>query len=63
MWPMCRAGMAGHGPDHYPAIYGGLRKEGYRGWMAMEFLPTDDAAAELRKATAETVVPAKRILN
>jgi hydroxypyruvate isomerase len=48
---------------YYPAIYGGLRKEGYRGWMAMEFLPTDDAAAELRKATAETVVPAKRILN
>jgi hypothetical protein len=31
--------------------------------MAMEFLPTDDAAAELREAAAETVVPAKRILN
>jgi hypothetical protein len=46
-----------------PAIYRGLRREGYRGWMAMEFLPTGDAAAELRKAAAETVVPAKRILK
>jgi hydroxypyruvate isomerase len=53
----------GTGVIDYPAIYRGLRREGYRGWMAMEFLPTGDAAAELRKAAAETVVPAKRILN
>jgi Xylose isomerase-like TIM barrel len=50
-----------HAPDtgviDYPAIYRGLRREGYRGWMAMEFLPTGDAAAELRKAAAETAVP------
>jgi hydroxypyruvate isomerase len=45
----------GTGVIDYPAIYRGLRREGYRGWMAMEFLPTDDAAAELRKAAAETV--------
>jgi hydroxypyruvate isomerase len=53
----------GTGVIDYPAIYRGLRREGYRGWMAMEFLPTDDAAAELRKAAAETVVPGKRVLN
>jgi hypothetical protein len=29
----------------------------------VEFLPRCDAAVELRKAAAETVVPAKRILN
>jgi hydroxypyruvate isomerase len=45
----------GTGVIDYPAIYRGLRREGYRGWMAMEFLPNGDAAAELRKAAAETV--------
>jgi hydroxypyruvate isomerase len=47
----------GTGVIDYLAIYRGLRREGYRGWMAMEFLPTGDAAAELRKAAAETAVP------
>jgi hydroxypyruvate isomerase len=45
----------GTGVIDYAAIYRGLRKDGYRGWMAMEFLPTGDAANELRKAAAETV--------
>jgi hypothetical protein len=31
--------------------------------MAMEFLPTGDVTAELRKAAAETDVSAKRVLN
>jgi hydroxypyruvate isomerase len=44
----------GTGVIDYAAIYRGLRREGYRGWMAMEFLPTGDAAAELHKAAAET---------
>jgi hydroxypyruvate isomerase len=51
-----------HGPGtgviDYAAIYRGLRKDGYHGWMAMEFMPTGDAADELRKAAAETVVSA-----
>ena len=48
----------GTGMIDYAAIYRGLRNDGYQGWMAMEFLPTGDAAAELRKAAAETVVSA-----
>jgi hydroxypyruvate isomerase len=48
----------GTGVIDYAAIYRGLRKDGYHGWMAMEFLPTGDAADELRKAAAETVVAA-----
>ncbi|MFL6429763.1 MAG: TIM barrel protein [Acidobacteriaceae bacterium] len=44
----------GTGVIDYAAIYRGLRRDGYRGWMAMEFLPNGDAAAELRKAAAET---------
>jgi hypothetical protein len=44
----------------YSAIYRGLRREDYSGWMAMEFLPTGDVAAELGKAAAETVLPANR---
>ena len=31
-----------------------------RGWMAMEFLPSADAATELKKAAAETIVSAAR---
>jgi len=48
----------GTGVIDYAAIYRGLRKDGYSGWMAMEFLPTGDAADELRKAAAETAVSA-----
>jgi hydroxypyruvate isomerase len=44
----------GTGVIDYAAIYRGLRKEGYRGWMAMEFLPVGDAKAELQLAAAET---------
>jgi hydroxypyruvate isomerase len=51
----------GTGVIDYAAIYRGLRKDGYHGWMAMEFLPTGDAAAELRKAAAETLVSAARV--
>lgn len=45
----------GTGEIDYAAIYRGLRKDGYGGWMAMEFLPTGDAADELRKAATRTV--------
>ena len=51
----------GTGVIDYAAIYRGLRKDGYHGWMAMEFLPTGDAAAELKKAAAETVAPAAHV--
>jgi len=44
----------GTGVIDYAAIYRGLRKEGYRGWLAMEFLPVGDAKAELQRAVAET---------
>ena len=47
-----------HAPDtgviDYAATYRGLRKEGYRGWLAMEFLPVGDAKAKLQRAAAET---------
>jgi hydroxypyruvate isomerase len=46
----------GTGRIDYPAIYRALRQTGYRGWMAMEFLPTGDAGEELRKAAAGTAV-------
>jgi hydroxypyruvate isomerase len=46
-----------HAPEtgviDYAAIYRELRKEGYRGWMAMEFLPTGDAKTELQQAAAK----------
>ena len=48
----------GTGVINYPDIYRELRKEGYPGWMAMEFMPTGDASAELKKAAAETNVSA-----
>jgi hydroxypyruvate isomerase len=48
----------GTGVINYPDIYRELHKEGYSGWMAMEFLPTGDAATELKKAAAETNVSA-----
>jgi hydroxypyruvate isomerase len=53
----------GSGMIDYAAIYRELSRQGYRGWMAMEFLPTGDVTAELRKAAAETDVSAKRTLN
>jgi hydroxypyruvate isomerase len=53
----------GTGVIDYAAIYRGLRKEGYRGWMAMEFLPTGDAAEELHKAAAETAEYTKPTAN
>jgi hydroxypyruvate isomerase len=34
----------GTGIMDYAAIYRELRKQGYRGWVAMEFLPIGDAA-------------------
>jgi hydroxypyruvate isomerase len=49
----------GTGTIDYPAIYRALHKDGYRGWMAMEFFPTGDAAAELKKA-AEAAISAAR---
>jgi hydroxypyruvate isomerase len=49
----------GTGSIDYPAIYRALHKDGYRGWMAMEFFPTGDAAAELKKA-AEAAISAAR---
>jgi hydroxypyruvate isomerase len=43
----------GTGTMDYAAIYRELRKQGYRGWVAMEFLPIGDAASELRRAASE----------
>jgi hydroxypyruvate isomerase len=43
----------GTGTIDFAVIYRELRKQGYRGWLAMEFLPLGDAASELRKAAAE----------
>ncbi|HEX6772262.1 MAG TPA: TIM barrel protein, partial [Acidobacteriaceae bacterium] len=51
----------GTGIISYPDIYRELHKEGYRGWMAMEFLPTADASAELKKAAAETNISATKL--
>ena len=51
----------GTGTIDYPAIYRALHKDGYSGWMAMEFMPTGDATAELKKAAAETVASAGRV--
>ena len=51
----------GSGIIKYPDIYRELHKEGYRGWMAMEFLPTGDASAELKKAAAETDISATSV--
>jgi hydroxypyruvate isomerase len=46
-----------HAPDigeiRYSDIYSALQKEGYRGWMAMEFLPVGDAKTELQQAAAK----------
>jgi len=41
------------GEIRYPDIYATLRKEGYDGWLAMEFLPVGDAKAELQQAAAK----------
>jgi hydroxypyruvate isomerase len=43
------------GEIRYSDIYAALRKEGYRGWMAMEFLPVGDAKTELQQAEAKIV--------
>ena len=43
------------GEIRYSDIYSALRKEGYRGWMAMEFLPVGDAKTELQQAEAKVV--------
>lgn len=51
----------GTGTIDYAAIYRALHKDGYRGWMAMEFMPTGDAATELKKAAAETIASAARV--
>jgi len=51
----------GTGTIDYPALYRALAQDGYHGWMAMEFLPTADAATELKKAAAETIVPAAHV--
>ncbi len=51
----------GTGTIDYPAIYRALHQDGYSGWMAMEFMPTGDATAELKKAAAETVASAARV--
>jgi hydroxypyruvate isomerase len=42
-----------NGNINYLSIYGGLKKYGYRGWMAMEFLPIGDAKTELKDAISE----------
>jgi hydroxypyruvate isomerase len=44
----------GTGIIDYSAIYHALQRDGYRGWVAMEFLPVGDATMELRKAAEET---------
>lgn len=48
----------GTGIINFRDIYRELHKQGYRGWMAMEFLPTGNASAELKKAAAETNISA-----
>lgn len=43
-----------HAPSNgnikYLELYSGLRKMGYHGWMAMEFMPVGNAKAELEEA-------------
>lgn len=51
----------GTGTIDYAALYRALRQYGYHDWMAMEFLPTADAATELKKAAAETIIPAAQV--
>ena len=41
------------GEIRYPDVYAALRKEGYDGWLAMEFLPVGDAKAELQQAAVK----------
>jgi hydroxypyruvate isomerase len=43
-----------NGKINYLDVYGALRKSGYRGWIAMEFLPVGKAEMELRQAAAQT---------
>jgi hydroxypyruvate isomerase len=43
-----------NGEIKYPDVYRGLREGGYKGWLAMEFLPTGTAETELRQAASET---------
>jgi hydroxypyruvate isomerase len=42
------------GKINYLDVYGALRKSGYRGWIAMEFLPVGKAEMELHQAAAQT---------
>ena len=41
------------GKINYLQIYKELERNGYHGWMAMEFLPVGDAETELRTASAQ----------
>jgi hydroxypyruvate isomerase len=45
----------GTGVIDYAAIYRELSREGYHGWMAMEFLPVGDARTELQQAAAKVL--------
>jgi hydroxypyruvate isomerase len=45
----------GTGVIDYAAIYRELSREGYHGWIAMEFLPVGDAKAELQQAAAKVL--------
>lgn len=42
------------GTIKYQDVYDALRKGGYHGWLAMEFLPTGKAEAELLQAASQT---------
>ena len=42
------------GTIKYRDVYDALRKGGYHGWLAMEFLPTGKAEAELLQAASQT---------
>jgi hydroxypyruvate isomerase len=41
------------GEIRYLQVYDALRKSGYRGWLAMEFMPFGKAESELRKAASQ----------
>ena len=42
-----------NGKIGYLRVYQGLQRNGYRGWLAMEFLPIGDAQDELREAATQ----------
>jgi hydroxypyruvate isomerase len=42
-----------HGEINYLHLYKDLERNGYHGWMAMEFLPVGEAVTELREAAAQ----------